>query len=727
MINFIKQQRSKYPKLYEILRFLIIGGVATVIDMAVMGLVIFLFNKNEFSNDFFKVFSGTVSVADWQIVLATAIGFIVGLIFNYVFSLLYVYDYESDGAKSKKGFIIFSILSTIGLILQTVGMFVFYSLLGINEWIAKIVLVIVVLVFNYITRKIFVFKNKDGVDINTTQVEDKESIDKNQKIECCEEKVLDNSNQNLEKYNEHKKDEISIRTKVLNVLFVLSSVCLCLFFYNSRVWGVQHNFVKFLPYIYACLTLIIVLFFLIFINKNVLEKITFNFKSLKNILAYVYSIIIVVHYFVHGEINIVRIFLGLGASVAVYCYCYFILSFIFKFVKTFWQECDNLSKKIFKWIVIVGVIANVVILLFTRIFTYPGQMYDALFSFDTGPLLLNNYQVNQFMGENDFRHFLMSLFILPFGVIPSIGVLGVLKGFLLGIVQIFLTAFCIIKIKDFLKLKDNKFILLFVLFYLVCAGNLFNIFTVEKFVFSLFYIVTTIDYSFKKSPLKWLFFIGAVGIMTTNIFLLPLVLLLDKKPFKHMFAELVVVAIIFVSLLILSGQFNLLLFFKYSWEELKRFTSASVDMSILSNLSQYFVFIASTIVSPTMIFGETISQTQPMPSMMVIGAIVLTINILGFAFNFKDKFAQSAFYWQIFMFVLLVIVGWGAALNEMFIYSALFLWSTISLIYKFFDKVIKSKKAKFIFFSVLICAIFAYNIVEFIRVLIYGMTNFSLF
>ena len=61
-------------------------------------------------------------------------------------------------AQNKKGFMLFTILSLVGLGIHLIGMFIGYDLLGINEWIIKIVLTFVVLGFNYITRKKIVFK-----------------------------------------------------------------------------------------------------------------------------------------------------------------------------------------------------------------------------------------------------------------------------------------------------------------------------------------------------------------------------------------------------------------------------------------------------------------------------------------------------------------------------------------------------------------------------------------
>ena len=83
-----------------------------------------------------------------------------GLIFNYIFSIIFVFNKSNtDFAKTKKGFLAFSLLSLVGFIIHTLGMALGYGVLHINEWIIKIILTFVVLVFNYISRKKLIFKN----------------------------------------------------------------------------------------------------------------------------------------------------------------------------------------------------------------------------------------------------------------------------------------------------------------------------------------------------------------------------------------------------------------------------------------------------------------------------------------------------------------------------------------------------------------------------------------
>lgn len=156
-INNFKQ---KYPKLWEIFKFLLIGGTATIIDFLLMSVFIYAFKAESFGYNFFDVFLNSKNVSEtWLVVCATGIGFAGGLVFNYSFSIIFVFE-DTKFAKTKKGFLYFSGLALIGLGIHLLGMYLGYDLLKINEWIVKIFLTIVVLVFNYITRKKLIFKTK---------------------------------------------------------------------------------------------------------------------------------------------------------------------------------------------------------------------------------------------------------------------------------------------------------------------------------------------------------------------------------------------------------------------------------------------------------------------------------------------------------------------------------------------------------------------------------------
>lgn len=161
MKSFINKMINKYPNLYEIFKFLVVGGLATIVDMLTMALILYISNPSLYEYNFIITIIGGKHPNSLIATLATGTGFIFGLLFNYIFSIIFVFSNRSTTfAKTKKGFISFSLLSLIGLLIHTLGMLIGHSYLKINEWIIKIFLTLVVLFFNYITRKKIIFKQK---------------------------------------------------------------------------------------------------------------------------------------------------------------------------------------------------------------------------------------------------------------------------------------------------------------------------------------------------------------------------------------------------------------------------------------------------------------------------------------------------------------------------------------------------------------------------------------
>lgn len=176
MSSFIEKIRKIFPRGSEFIRFLIIGGISTLIDMFVMAVVIYLPCRHHFSN-FLSVFTNSSIAPGYLVAIGSLVGFLVGLGFNFVFSIYYVYLGDNKYVKNKKSFLIFTLLSLIGLVIQTAGVFVGYEIFKINEWIMKIIFIVIVLIFNYITRKKFIFnKNEQKREINKESLKGKIKI-----------------------------------------------------------------------------------------------------------------------------------------------------------------------------------------------------------------------------------------------------------------------------------------------------------------------------------------------------------------------------------------------------------------------------------------------------------------------------------------------------------------------------------------------------------------------
>lgn len=160
LIKLYREFDSKHKTLCEVIRFIIIGGIATLIDWLVMGIVLYCFEPSLYPH-FYNVWIGKIGEPKTiATVLGTGIGFLVSLFFNYLLSVIFVYE-DKGNSKSAKGKILFVILSTIGLGINMLGMWFGRDVCHMNEWITKVIMTIIVLIYNYLTRKKFIFKKEE--------------------------------------------------------------------------------------------------------------------------------------------------------------------------------------------------------------------------------------------------------------------------------------------------------------------------------------------------------------------------------------------------------------------------------------------------------------------------------------------------------------------------------------------------------------------------------------
>lgn len=97
-------------------------------------------------------------------------GFCAGLLVNYILSIIFVYQNTKTNMKTtdKKVFIVFTVLSLIGLLITELGMLLANHLIAVYfdtssikvlyEMGAKVIMTAIVLVYNYISRKVIIFK-----------------------------------------------------------------------------------------------------------------------------------------------------------------------------------------------------------------------------------------------------------------------------------------------------------------------------------------------------------------------------------------------------------------------------------------------------------------------------------------------------------------------------------------------------------------------------------------
>ena len=120
--------------LEQITKFGVVGVIAFVIDYGLMVLL----------TEFFSV----------DYLISATISFTVSVTFNYFASMRYVFTHK-EGMSRRREFLIFVVLSAIGLVMNDAIMWLGTDLLSIDYRITKFAATFIVMVWNFVTRKIF--------------------------------------------------------------------------------------------------------------------------------------------------------------------------------------------------------------------------------------------------------------------------------------------------------------------------------------------------------------------------------------------------------------------------------------------------------------------------------------------------------------------------------------------------------------------------------------------
>ena len=118
----------------QILKFVIVGGIATIIDLSIYYIAYHFFNIPP--------------------LISNILSFSISVLYNYTASVKWVFIINRDKSRNRM-FFEFMIFSIIGLFITEVLLWMFIDFININEMISKIISTGIVMIFNFITRKLF--------------------------------------------------------------------------------------------------------------------------------------------------------------------------------------------------------------------------------------------------------------------------------------------------------------------------------------------------------------------------------------------------------------------------------------------------------------------------------------------------------------------------------------------------------------------------------------------
>ena len=141
LIEILKKLNIKDRKtqklLIKIFKFVIVGGIATVIS----GVIFFVCDY------FFKM----------PVLVSNTIAFTISVIYNFWASCKYVFEVDKDKNRARI-FTEFIIFALIGYFLTQVLLWLMADVLNWNHMLSWCIATIIVMVFNFVTRQMFLEK-----------------------------------------------------------------------------------------------------------------------------------------------------------------------------------------------------------------------------------------------------------------------------------------------------------------------------------------------------------------------------------------------------------------------------------------------------------------------------------------------------------------------------------------------------------------------------------------
>ena len=130
----------------KVILYLFVGGTAALVEW---GLFYFFF---------YYLLTGLGLRVDALTMVATALAFGLSTLYHYFLGNILVFDSGSKYDKSKELSLVF-LVSIMGLVFNLVLMYVFVGLLAWQPMFAKVLTSCIVVVWNYLSRKKWIFKS----------------------------------------------------------------------------------------------------------------------------------------------------------------------------------------------------------------------------------------------------------------------------------------------------------------------------------------------------------------------------------------------------------------------------------------------------------------------------------------------------------------------------------------------------------------------------------------
>lgn len=163
----IREWLQAHGKVYELLRYLIAGGLTTVLSIILHYLMCFLLApRSEFTGsglmDRLRWFADNVNAANgWQAALASIVSWVISVLFAFWINRGMVFQVKGGTRKDQtKELAEFAGGRIVSYLVFELGLMELLKLWGVSNIVNRLITTVLVMIFNYVVSKFWVFKKK---------------------------------------------------------------------------------------------------------------------------------------------------------------------------------------------------------------------------------------------------------------------------------------------------------------------------------------------------------------------------------------------------------------------------------------------------------------------------------------------------------------------------------------------------------------------------------------
>ena len=158
----LKAYLESHPKIYELVRYIIAGGLTTLLSLMISyGMEFLLAEKAQSTNGLIRYIADTINNANnVQCIIANCFSWVISVLFAYWINRGMVFRAQDQG-NWWLGLLEFTGSRLVSFLVFEEGLMLLLKWIGITNIANRIIVLLFVMVFNYIVSKFWVFKKDE--------------------------------------------------------------------------------------------------------------------------------------------------------------------------------------------------------------------------------------------------------------------------------------------------------------------------------------------------------------------------------------------------------------------------------------------------------------------------------------------------------------------------------------------------------------------------------------